>query len=95
MTAQDEKWESVFEHLYALRKSTQTMNFAAELKLIEEGFLHEGFDEGKRAKCVDLALGAKCVDQVVDLLSRLEEQLATARALDYQAHKRSSGASGS
>ena len=87
MTPRDEKWESVFKHLYALRKSTRTMGFAAELDRIQEGFPHEGYDERKRAKCVDMALGAKCVDQVVELLSRLEDQLVTARALDYYAHR--------
>ena len=72
MTARDEKWESAFKHLCGLSKSTRTIRF---------------LDEGERAKRLDLALATRCVEEANDLLSQVEAKLATARALDYHAHR--------
>ena len=79
MTARDEKWELTFKHLHDLRKSTKTMRFATARDLFKT--------EGKRAQFVDMDLAAECVGLVDELLSRVEAQLATARALDYHAHR--------
>ena len=73
MTARDEKWESAFNHLHGLSKLTRTIKFLE--------------NEGERAKRMDLDLATRCVEDVNDLLVQVEVKLATARALDYHAHR--------